>query len=239
MGKIKKQILCEVSGTVGNVVLKKRGKVWYLACRPKKYRTPYDKRSIHNRKQFKGISQLGRAINRITPIKQIWQTEFPDCYSPYHEILKSNFKQFNFTDLSGTPLLTPHTGFTLSDVSLQIIEDKLIVKSAPLDLNSFVAPFEGKFITTASVLIIKSLENPDYVFEFHSRLGAKSLLEIGSPLLLTTRLNCGASIINQKWYVHKSWSVLIILDEKDNPVSYSELISWQSSIPEVNQKKSN
>ena len=226
MGIIKHQVLGSVTGSVGHLVFKQRGNTCFISPGPKGYNTPQDDKSVSIRNHFRGISKLGHAINKISLIKKLWKDEFPDCYSAYHELLKSNFHRFNCNNMSGTPVLTPHPGFKLLEASANIINDYLIVNTDPLLPDSGINYLIEKNIITASVLLVKSNQDPDNIPEIHYRLGTKTLLNDRSPLTLVTDLNCGGAIVTEKFFIYKSWSLLITLDDKDNPIHYSEIIPW-------------
>ena len=228
MGIIKHQVLGSVTGSVGHIVFKQRGETCFIFPGTKGYTTPQDIRSVSIRNQFRGISKLGHAVNKIGLLKTLWKAEFPDCYSAYHEILKANFHRFNCNDMSGTPVLTPQPGFKLPDTAINFISDYLIVNTQPLSPESGINYSIEENIITASVLIVKSNEDPEKIPEIHYRLGPETILEKDSPLFLVTDLNYGGAIVTAKRFVYKSWSLLITLDDNGNPVHYSEIIPWSS-----------
>jgi len=128
--------------------------------------------------------------------------------------------------MSGNPVLTPNPGFCLPDAAVDVINEKLIVNTGyfPPDLNIDFSI--EKFIITASLFIIKSCEDPEYPPVFFQNKSVKTVFSNSLPLQLTINLNSDGIIIRDEFYVYKSWSVLITLDENDNPVHYSELLPW-------------
>ena len=226
MGIIKNQVLGDVSGSVGHIVFKQRGNTCFIAPKPKGYSTPQDPKSCSIRNQFWTISKLASSINKIDLIKKLWKQEFPDCYSAYHKLLTSNYHLFNGSDLSGTPVLFPHPGFKLPDASIEIQTDKLILNSGPFTPDAAIDFNIEKSVIIVTVLIIKSCEDPEARPGFFHKKGEKILLENKSSLQLINNLNWRDVILTDKFFIYRSWSALITLDEKNNPVHYSEVISF-------------
>jgi hypothetical protein len=229
MGTIKNQPLGDVSGAVGHVVFKQRGSICILTRKPKKYRTPQDPRSVSIRNQLGVISNLSRTINNIDLIKKIWRSEFSGSYTAYHKILSSNYHHFRYSDLAGTPVLTPKPGFRLIDPEVEINSEELIIKTGPISPDSGINISLEKFIVTASIFLIESRLDSKFVTYINSRTGNKLSLETGIPLQLITRFHEGNVLYHEGDSVYKSWSVLITLDEKYNPVHYSEIIPWSTN----------
>lgn len=180
------------------------------------------------------ISNLAWAINNIDLIKKIWQNEFPDSYIPYHKILSANYHNFRYSDFAGTPVLTPNPGFRLTNPEVEINNTELIIKTDPLSPDSGIDFSKEKFIVTASIFLINSLEESEFVTHINYRTGDKTLCEPRSHIKLTTSFDSDYCLCAKDDTIYKSWSVLITLDEKDNPVHYSEIIPWLSDSNEPN-----
>jgi hypothetical protein len=165
---------------------------------------------------------LASTINKIDLVKKLWKQEFPDCYSAYHKLLTANYHFFSGRDLSGTPVLFPHPGFKLPDASVEIQAHNLIFNSGPFSPDAAIDFNIEKSIIIATVLIVKSRENPEALPDFTYRIGVKISFENNSPVQLSNNLNCGGAIVSDEFYIFRSWSALITLDEKNNPVHYSE-----------------
>jgi hypothetical protein len=179
------------------------------------------------------ISKLAKIINSMPVIKKIWGQEFTDCYTIYHKILSNNYHSFNCEGLTGTPVLTPRFGFKLTSPEVEINERELIFKCAPISNYSGINASLEKFITVVSIFMIKSPSYSEYDPYISFRIGIKEPLVLGNPVQLTTQLNQGCCLLREIETLYKSWSVLITLDEKDNPVHYSEIISWSNDSIEI------
>jgi hypothetical protein len=97
--------------------------------------------------------------------------------------------------------------------------------------------------TINSLPLIKkiwSIEFPDdprSPITLMSRTGIKQLLDLEKLLCLSINLNGPKPVLPKGRTLLRSWTVLITLDEKDNPVHYSELITWPKENIEVSPQK--
>jgi hypothetical protein len=226
MALIKNQTLVEFTGRHGKTVYKKRGSVKYMSALPRKYPMPKDPNSVHNRNQMFLISKLGALINAVDLIKRIWKNEYPDCYSPYHEIMFANYPRYKYDDLRGNLLLTPKNGFPVSDPSFEIERGKLTLTTAPLSPDTGIDLSIEKYITSATLFLLNS--NVD-IFpgpRFDARKGNKFSLESPPPLTVITMLAGNSILTSLPDTLVKLWTVLITLDENNNPVHYSNVITW-------------
>lgn len=229
MGLLKRQVFGEASGKVGHVVFKKRGDITYIAGEFRGYNIPRDERSVRIRNRFSDVSKLAVAINSVSLLKQIWAIEFPKCYTTCHQIFSQNFPRFTSGLLSGTPCLTPNSGFSLNNPKVEYSNDELIIQSAPLSADSGINTSIEKYILPASVFLIDSPDNSKSPITLKNRIGKKVSLDLENPLRLMINLNEEVHIVPDGQTLLKAWTVLITLDDKNNPVDYSELLTWDYS----------
>jgi hypothetical protein len=226
MGQLKRQTLGDVFGAVGHLVFKNRGGVNYISHRPVSYATPQDTRSVQIRNQFRFTSKLAKSINSVDLIKKIWKNKYPVCYSTYHKIFDSNYHRFNSDDPSGTPILTPDNGFGLTSHQIDLNGTNLVIKSDPIPTDLNIDPLKNNFIATASLLMFRYKNRPDDPPVFYPITGIINPLDLNQPVNLTTIIKGPNVSASPDEYVFRLWSVLIILDEKQNPILYSNTLSW-------------
>ena len=232
MGQLKRQTLGDVFGAVGHLVFKNRGGINYISHKPVSYATPQDPRSVLIRNQFRMTSKLSKSINSIDFLKKIWENKYPNSYSIYHKIFNDNYHHLKSDTLSGDLHLTPDFGFKLYNPEIELSANKLIFKADPVPHNSGMDPLKNNFIVAASLLIFRYSDHPDSPPVFQPFKGIITPLDLTQPVFLTTEIHSPEAIVPDDEYVFRSWSVLIILDEKLNPVCYSQTIPW-SSIPRM------
>jgi hypothetical protein len=226
MGQLKRQVLGDVFGAVGHLVFKNRGGTNYISQRPVSYATPQDPRSVLIRNQFRMISKLSKSLNSYDLIKKIWREKYPECYSIYHKIFDSNYHRFNFNNFYGNPYLTPDKGFKLEKPKVELNGANLIITADPILPDSGVDFSKNNFIAAASFLMVRYHNSPNDTPVFHPIKGKIIPLDLTQPILLETEINSPNVIVPKDEYIARSWSVLIILDEKLNPTSYSETLIW-------------
>lgn len=226
MGLLKRQILGEISGKIGNIIIKQRGKMFYISPSLRGYKTPQDEKSINNRSRFSFASSMASSINSLPLIKKIWSNEIPDCYTIYHKLLSSNYSNFKSGILTGTPQITPAQGFPVPNPSIDILNNSFIIRSAPLSNQSLMNINPEPFVVPVTVFLLESQDNPTSPIKVMSRTGVKQIMELEKLLCLTVELGGSKPILPQGTTLLKSWTVIITLDEKENPVHYSDLIPW-------------
>lgn len=97
----------EITGTLGNVVRRKRfGKI-VVSLRPSKYRKSKSKLAVAGRNSFALSVSLAKAVNKIPQLKQVWQIAKLEGVVAYNRIIKYN-KKFIKDDLLTTQnIITP------------------------------------------------------------------------------------------------------------------------------------
>ena len=226
MGQLKRQVLGDVFGAVGHLVFKNRGGTNYISHRPVSYATPQDPRSVLIRNQFRMISKLAKSLNSLDLIKKIWREEYPNCYSIYHKIFDSNYHRFNYNNFSGDPQLTPDKGFKLEGPKVELNGSNLIITADPILPDSGVDFSKNNFIAAASFLMFRYHNKPDDTPVFYPIKGKIIPLDSTQPISLTTEINSPDVIVPDDEYIARSWSTLIILNEKFNPTGYSQTLTW-------------
>jgi hypothetical protein len=230
MALIKNQTLVEFTGRIGKTVYKQRGSVKYMSALPRKYPPPQDPNSVYNRNQLFLISKLAGLINAVDLLKMIWKKEYPNCYSPFHEISIANYHLYKYLDLRGTLALTPRTGFPVFNPSFEIERGKLNLSATPLSPETGIDISTEKFITSATLFLMNSNISSQPGPCFNARKGDKISLDFEHSLQIITHLSGEAVLYSLPDTLVKLWSVLITLDENNNPVRYSDLITWPPDI---------
>ncbi len=226
MARIKNQTLVEFTGRVGKTVYKKRGSVFYMSALPRDYPQPQDPNSVYNRNQMFLISKLSGLINAVDLIKMIWKNEYPECFGTYNEIIKANYHNYKYVDLRGNLILTPKMGFSVPDPSFDIERGKLTINTAPLSGETGIDLSIEKYVTSVTVFLMNSNSSSQLGPCFDARKGDKVPLKFEHPLQIITDLG-GKIILNfLPITLVKLWSIIITLDEKNNPVHYSDVITW-------------
>ena len=92
MGRLKNTILGDVTGKVGNVVFRLKGKKAYAYASPQKVKVSQTKEAKEARSKFTPLSNFASFINSIPELKYFWSKAKIDASSAYHKITKLNYK---------------------------------------------------------------------------------------------------------------------------------------------------
>jgi hypothetical protein len=107
MGRLKNMILGNVTGKVGNVVFRMKGKKAYAYASPQKVRVSQTKGAKEARSKFTPLSNFASFINSIPELKYFWSIAKIDACSAYHKITKENYNFFLHNRPTKNNLITP------------------------------------------------------------------------------------------------------------------------------------
>ena len=104
----KRQILGEVTGTLGDIVRRKRyGKI-VVSRRPSKYRKSKSKEAVEGRTSFALSVAFAKTVNSIPALKQIWQIAKLEGVVAYNRIIKYNKQYISDSSLTFQNIITPN-----------------------------------------------------------------------------------------------------------------------------------
>jgi hypothetical protein len=137
----KRQTLGEVTGTLGDIVRRKRyGKI-VVSRRPSKYRKSKSKAAVDGRNSFALSVAFAKAVNSIPHLKQVWQLAKLDGVVAYNRIIKYNKQFIKDSSLTVNNIITPKgIFFLLNDFSLQNKKLVLSIDLKETDLKKLLTP---------------------------------------------------------------------------------------------------
>lgn len=137
----KRQTLGEVTGTLGDIVRRKRyGKI-VVSRRPSKYRKSKSKAAVDGRNSFALSVAFAKAVNSIPHLKQVWQLAKLDGVVAYNRIIKYNKQFIKDSSLTVNNIITPKgIYFLLNDFSLQNKKLVLSIDLKETDLKKLLTP---------------------------------------------------------------------------------------------------
>ena len=94
MGRLKNTILGDVTGKVGNIVFRVKGKKAYAYASPQKVKVSQTKEAKEARSKFTPLSKFASYINSIPELKYFWKISDIKASSTYHKISKYNYSFF-------------------------------------------------------------------------------------------------------------------------------------------------
>lgn len=131
MAFIRKQLLGEVTGTLGDTIFRKRYGKTVVYSRPSKYRISKSKAAKQGRNSFALSVAFAKSVNSIPELKQIWYLAKLQGVVAYNRVIKYN-KGFIINDSLTTKNIITPPGVDLFISDLQFSENILNFK---IDLN--------------------------------------------------------------------------------------------------------
>ncbi len=225
MGKLKKAVLGNPSGIVGQVLFRDRGGDVYMSTRPKSFMPGTDSLAVDRRNRFGITGKLAKAINSIDKLKIVWDEATPNNISPYNGIFKANYINVTPTDVSDTALMAPGFGFDAVATTVTVSDSEIEVVLSPLGADSGINLAVEKTILMAAVVFCKDTTDPNlkpnFCLAFKS---GEQILNLSNPLTFNVALTSMEATYFDKYTTHKTFIAFVTLDENGKPVHYSSTI---------------
>jgi hypothetical protein len=215
-----------ISGRVGDVVYRHKNGKTFVASRPKKRST--EKTAYEKALQMKfGITgKIARTINSMEVLKYFWKGVTARNHAAYNKIFKENYKRINIENLSGYANIVPMGGFNVTEGSLKLNEEDIVIQCKKLGSESEFNTKIEKYIIAAGIIILKNpkIENVP-VYEVRAFKTEKHLLTPGENQILAYKLTTQELSSFEDYSLKSLAAVFITLDEEGNPVQHSTSFS--------------
>lgn len=225
MAKLKKNILGQVTGALGEVVFKQFNGENYMATRPDSFMPGVDPESIARRSRFALAIRLSRAIYQSERLKSIWDPKTPAGVSAFNYIFKRNYPFVSPSGLSDGAMLTPEMGFGVGVTAVNLTSTGLTVDISAIGTNAGINIASEPNIGMTAVLFQSNPTDP--------LQPAYTYLTLQSPNIstnLNTALSFEAVLSNQETQLfnlyqdQKVFFVLGTLDASGAVVHYSSTV---------------
>lgn len=225
MAQLKKKVLGQVSGAVGDIVFRERNGINYVGLRPSSFMPGTDEASVQRRQRFLIALKSGSMINSVSQLKSLWKAAAPSGLNAYNFIVKTNYQYVTSTTISDLLKVVPDNGFgvTVADNNVDRTRVRTIVE--PINTNTGIDIDLEPTIIMACILFLSS--------PVDESVGAYSIISSVSPAQptsLTEQLTFDAYLTNQqqmvfdKYQITKTFVAIVTLDSDDSPVHYSSTI---------------
>ena len=115
MAQLKKHILGEVTGGLGDVVFKKIKGENYIASRPTDYTMDMKSEAVQRRARFRIAMKLAQSMNKSLRLKAIWKSKAPEGLSAFNFMMQRNYPYVQAETIANGIKLTPDVGFGVLD----------------------------------------------------------------------------------------------------------------------------
>ena len=154
MGRLKNIVLGNVTGKVGNVVFRTKGKKSYVYAKPQKVKVSQKPEAKKARSKFTPLSNFASFINSIPELKYFWTKSDIKASSTYHKISKENYPAFLFNRPTVNNKITPgYEGiWGVDPVTISNIDKSGIRIEAFLNMRNFILKEEETAVSAIAVI---------------------------------------------------------------------------------------
>lgn len=222
MARLLTQVLGVISGSVGDIVFRRRGGRSYVCAHPSGYTKRTDAASVSRKKRFKTAVEIAKNINTIPMLKAVWPADPSKLVSKFQKMVSVNYKLVNGDDLTGQPTLTPDFGFEMSTPLVAITQNAVTFTADALGVGIGIDTSIEKFYCVAGLIVMNSptdqLSQDITVLKFQtSRQQLDLITNINESIPLT-------GIDQQllaKYGVKRAFFALLTLDDAGSVVKHS------------------
>jgi|ERR1035437_2092374 hypothetical protein len=224
MGRLKNTILGDVTGKVGNIVFRVKGKKSYIYASPKKVKVSQKQEAKEARSKFTPLSKFASFINSIAELKYFWTHSDIKASSTYHKISKENYSAFLYNRPTvNNRITTGYKGCMGGDpITLSNIDKSGIRIVAFLRMEEFI-PLEEETEVTAMAVIC--FYNPIKRWSKYFILDTliKDNIEIQIDELFEIRLPFTEELLNNYYSFHNSilYFTFITKDKNGQPIRFT------------------
>lgn len=225
MAELRKAILGQVSGALGDIVFREKGSLNYLATRPASFIPGTDPASIARRARFALTAKTSVSINRILELKTLWANAFSNGMSPFNYIFKTNYRFVTASTISDLLKIVPDNGFGVTITEGTVDRTRIRVVTDPIGDNTGIDPLLEPDIMLAGIIFLSSPvgESLD-PYSLLSVISATQSTKLTDPLTFDANLTNQQQVIFDSYQVTKAFVALVTLDSVGIPVHYSSTI---------------
>lgn len=225
MGRLKNTILGDVTGKVGNIVFRVKGKKSYIYASPKKVKVSQKQEAKEARSKFTPLSKFASFINSIAELKYFWSNSDIKASSTYHKISKANYSAFLYNRPTINNRIT--TGFIGcaggNPVTLSTLNKSGIRIEAFLNMKEFIPLEEETEVTAVAVICFYNpIKRWGKYFVFDKII--KDNIEIQIDELFEIRLPFTEELLNNYYSFRKSilYFTFITKDKNGQPIRFTQ-----------------
>jgi hypothetical protein len=222
MARLLTQILGVMTGSVGDIVFRRRGGRSYVSAKPSGYTPRTDALSVARKKQFKTAVEIAKNINAISILKAIWPVDPSKQMSKFQKMVSTNYKLVSGEDLTGQPTLTPELGFEMTTPVVQLNAASVHFSAGQLGVDLGIDTQIEKFFSVAGIIIMKSptdlLSQDINVLKFHT---GQQNLDLITDISVTIPLSGIDQQFLAKYTVKRAFFAFLTHDDNGNVVKHS------------------
>ena len=223
MGELKNMVLGDSSGKVGSIVFLQRADVSYISKKHRRNKNLIPSaKEIAVREKFKLVGAVARGINKTDHLKAMWPGDSTKIRSKFNLIFTANYNQVGTVDSLGKPMITPSSGFPVTNGAITLNTTGLTFASDALGIASGADPTVEKYLIEAGIMILKGPTDPiDPSFKVITLRTGQVTLDIDTPVSLPLELTGDQLTDFQGYTTKKVHMVLLTIDSTGKTVRHS------------------
>ncbi len=222
MAELKKKVLGQVSGAVGDIVFRERYGLNYVGLRPSSFMPGTDAASVARRQRFALATRVGVTINSSSQLKQLWAAHTSSGLNAYNQIVKTNYPFVSSTDLSNLLQLTPSYGFGFVVTDSNVDRVRIRVSIDPIGNNAGInTALEPNTIMVCLLFLTNPIDPSIQIYTLMCLSSVLQHTDLGTALNFDANLTNQQQVVFDNYQVTKTFVALVTLDADGNPVHYS------------------
>lgn len=222
MAELRKAILGEISGALGDIVFRERHGLNYLATRPSSFMPGTDLAAVSRRARFALTGKASQSVNRIPVLKMLWANAYSNGMSPFNYIFKSNYRFITASEISDLLKIVPDNGFGVAISSSTVDKTKVQVITEAIGTNAGIDPLAEPDIMLVGIIFLTSPTNESMdAYSLLSVVSPSQAINLADPLTFDANLTNQQQVIFDNYQVTKTFVALVTLDVVGIPVHYS------------------
>lgn len=225
MAEIRKQVLGEVVGALGDIVFRARNGRNFVGVRPASFIPGTDQASVTRRLKFLTTIKFSQAVNSEPVLKAIWDKVRPPEMSTFNNIARLNYQYTESENLTDLMKIVPSLGFGITTAGMNLSSGGLNIDTEAIGTNTGINTVVELNIQMVSVLFFSDpIDASVGSYYITTMSGIPQSFTLEDPQNLTASLLSEQTAYYSKFQAHKAFSVLVTLDAQGNPVHYSGAI---------------
>ena len=222
MARLLTQILGVMSGSVGDIVFRRRGGRSYVSAHPSGYTPRTDAATVARKKQFKTAVEIAKNINDIPLLKAVWPVDSTKLVSKFQRMVSVNYKLVSGADLTGQPTLTPNLGFEMTTPVVALTANSVHFTAGSLGVDLGIDTSIEKYYCTAGIIVMQNptdlLSQDINVLKFRT---GQANLDLITDIDVTIPLSGIDQQFLAKYTVKRAFFAFLTLDDNGNVVKHS------------------
>ncbi len=144
--ELKKLMLGELRGKVGNLTAQVRNGKIVLYRRPLKYNASNSAAAVRARNRFAAAGKIANKIVNLPVLYKCWKSKLKKGMSVQNYATKLNYEKITGDKPGIHNVITPPDGFTLRVMSVEVFEDTINIGLEPIEKSAILSGNEKGYV---------------------------------------------------------------------------------------------